>query len=741
MFCPACSLVQITESVPPEELFGDYLYFSSFSDTMLQSASAIAERLVRERGLGSDSLVVEVASNDGYLLQYYAEAGVPVLGIEPAANIAAVAEAERGIPTLVEFFGEELARRLVGEGRRADVIHANNVLAHVPDLNGVVAGFSQLLKPTGVVVVEAPYLVDFIDRIEFDTIYHEHLCYFSLTALNTLFARHGLTIVDVERLPIHGGSLRIFASPTAPTGAPPAERSQRVVDLLAEEAAWGVGDFAVYAGFADSVSQPARRTACAARRTQGRRARRIAAYGASAKGSTLLNYCGIGSDTLDFVVDRSTVKQGLFTPGTHLPILAPTHLLEAMPDYVLLLTWNFADEILRQQAEYLRQGRQVHRSGADTDDHRWPPRAGERGFVGVLFHETPLAGATVLEPQPSRDERGYFARVWCAEELAERGMESAWVQSSVSFNEKALTLRGLHYQVEPHTEVKLVRCTSGAVFDVIVDLREALRHLSAVVLDRADRREQPRALRAGRVRPWLPDAAGPLGGGVSHVGAPSSRRRTGCALGRSGVRHRLAVDAFGHERARPHLGGLRGTPMSRVLVTGASGFIGSHCVPLLIEAGYDVHGVVPEGVEPPGRRRHVAHGRPARARSGAAAGGRGASDAPAAPGLVRRPGRVLEVAGEPALAAGRARSCTFVRGCRRRALRDGRDLCRVRAVGRTAGRGRHPDTANHALRRLQGRLASLVVFVLRRAGCEPAHGDTSSISTARASIPAASCRR
>ena len=351
VFCPDCSLIQITESVPPEDLFGDYLYFSSFSDTMLESAQAIAERLVRERGLGADSLVAEVASNDGYLLQYYAQAGVPVLGIEPAANIAAVAEAERGIPTLVEFFGEDLARGLAAAGTHADVIHANNVLAHVPDLNGVVEGFAQLLKPSGVVVVEVPYAVDFIDRVEFDTIYHEHLCYFSLTALDRLFARHTLTIYDVERLPIHGGSLRIFASPA--DSAP--ERSSRVIALLDQEAQWGVGTFDVYAGFADSVTtlRTKLRALLADLKAQGKS---IAAYGASAKGSTLLNYCGIGAETLNFVVDRSTVKQGLFTPGTHLPILAPSHLLDARPDYVLLLTWNFAEEIMRQQQEYLAGG-------------------------------------------------------------------------------------------------------------------------------------------------------------------------------------------------------------------------------------------------------------------------------------------------------------------------------------------------------------------------------------------------
>jgi SAM-dependent methyltransferase len=350
-FCEACALAQITESVPPEKLFSDYLYFSSFSDTMVAHAKSLATRLTRERSLGAASLVVEIASNDGYLLQHYAREGVPVLGIEPAANIARVAEAERGIPTLCAFFGRDLAQRLAAEGRKADVLHANNVLAHVPDLNGFVQGVAAILKPSGVVVIEAPYAGDLVSGLEFDTIYHEHLFYFSLTALDRLFARHGLAIVDVEHVPIHGGSLRVFGARQSDS----APRSARVEALLAKEASVGLASYAFYRDFGDRVKR-LQETLSSLLGDLKAAGKRIAAYGASAKGSTLLNSSHIGSQVLDFVVDRSTHKQGRFTPGTHLRILPPEELLRSMPDYVLLLTWNFEAEILAQQAEYMKRG-------------------------------------------------------------------------------------------------------------------------------------------------------------------------------------------------------------------------------------------------------------------------------------------------------------------------------------------------------------------------------------------------
>jgi 2-polyprenyl-3-methyl-5-hydroxy-6-metoxy-1,4-benzoquinol methylase len=350
-FCPDCTLVQITETVPPEILFRDYVYFSSFSDTMLAHARALAQVTIRQRGLTGESLVVEAASNDGYLLKHYAAAGVSVLGIEPARNIAAAATAN-GIRTECEFFGRESATRLRQSGIQADVFHANNVLAHVADLRGFVTGMATVLKPMGVAIIETPYVKDMLDNLEFDTVYHEHLCYYSLTALDRLFTSHGLTIIDVERLAIHGGSLRITAQLTATGNSLP---SPRVAQLLADERRWALQTLAPYRQFASQVQTLKRdlRTLLDRLKSEGQR---IALYGASAKGATLLNYFGLRRETFDFLVDRSTVKQGRFTPGTHFRIDPPERLVDDMPHYCLLLTWNFADEILAQQQEYIRRG-------------------------------------------------------------------------------------------------------------------------------------------------------------------------------------------------------------------------------------------------------------------------------------------------------------------------------------------------------------------------------------------------
>jgi len=347
--CSACRLVQLGEFESPEAIFGDYLYFSSYSESWLRHAEAYVGAMIRRFGLGAGSQIVELASNDGYLLQYFQRAGVPVLGVEPAANVAAAAIA-KGVPTEIAFFGRATAERLRAAGRAADLITANNVLAHVPELNDFVAGIKILLAPDGVATVEFPHLERLIAENQFDTIYHEHFSYFSLYTAEQVFARHGLTAFDVEELPTHGGSLRLYLRHAGSGDVGPA-----VEALRRREIAAGLAGSAPYARFAETVA--ATKASILEFLIQARRAgKRVLGYGAPAKGNTLLNYCGIRSDMIGFTVDRSPHKQGLLLPGTRIPIRAPAALIAARPDYVFILPWNLRDEIMTQMAEIREWG-------------------------------------------------------------------------------------------------------------------------------------------------------------------------------------------------------------------------------------------------------------------------------------------------------------------------------------------------------------------------------------------------
>ena len=351
--CRECLLVQLQDYVSPEHIFVEYAYFSSYSTAWLKHAEDYVSMIVERLGLGPQSRVVEVGSNDGYLLQYFVKRGVPALGIEPAANVAEAAR-KRGVETLVKFFGKELGAELAAAGKRADLVIGNNVLAQVPDVNSFVAGIAAVLAPTGTATLEFPHLQRLIEGNQFDTIYHEHFGYFSLLAVEAIFAAHGLTVFDVEELWTHGGSLRIYARPTADASRP---IGPRVGELRAREEALGFRDMATYAAFEERVRETKRRI-LELLITAKRAGKRIAGYGAPGKGNTLLNYCGIRTDFLDFTVDRNPYKHGRFLPGTHIPCFAPDKIDAEKPDYIFILPWNLKDEIMKQLAHARAWGAQ-----------------------------------------------------------------------------------------------------------------------------------------------------------------------------------------------------------------------------------------------------------------------------------------------------------------------------------------------------------------------------------------------
>ena len=533
--CSACKLVQLEEFESPAEIFSEYAYFSSFSDSWLKHAERYVGAMVDRFGLGPQSQVVEIASNDGYLLQYFKAAR--------RARARRRAGRQRGQGGAGEAgraragWSSSAATRpakLVADGVRADLLLGNNVLAHVPDLNDFVGGMPVLLKPAGVVTMEFPHLLRLIEQNQFDTIYHEHFSYLSFLTVEQVFARAGLRLFDVEELPTHGGSIRIYACHDGADHAT-SPRVERMRQLGAGARAGPDGRLHRLRGRRAGDQAGA---ALVPDPGQGRR-KSVAAYGAAAKGNTLLNYCGVRADMLDYVVDKNPYKQGRFAPGVHIPVYGP-------------------GAAGRNQAR-LRADPAVEHAGRGDGADAGRPRLGravrgrdpEGTGAAMTFEPTPLAGAFVIAPELFRDERGFFAYTFDLKRFDADGLTGCIVQSNISFNAARGTLRGMHYQADPVPQPKLVRCTAGSIYDVIVDLRPASpthRQWFGVELSSG---QPPRPVRPGRVRPRVPDVGRRRRGAVRDVRPvrPGDGQRR--PVRRPGIRHPLAAGRDRHQRPRP----------------------------------------------------------------------------------------------------------------------------------------------------------------------------------------------
>ena len=466
--CHNCFLVQVDEYKKSDAIFNsDYVYYSSFSKSWLEHAKNYTELMIDKFSFNNNSQVIEIASNDGYLLQYFKEKGIPVLGIEPAPNTAKVAIG-KGIDSLIDFFGVRLATELVEKGKQADLLLGNNVLAHVPDIIDFVKGMKIILKPTGVISMEFPHLMQLVDNKEFDTVYHEHFSYLSFYTVKTIFESQGLELFDVDELPTHGGSLRIYAKHKADSTK---IISSNVGTLLKKEEDKGMLTLCYYDSIQDQAFQ-IKIELLSFLIEQKKNGKKVAAYGAAAKGNTLLNYCGIKNDLIEYVVDASPYKQNKFLPASHIPVVNEDHLKKNKPDYVIILPWNLREELTRQLSYIGDWGGKFVIAIPELHEILPNPLLNPGKKQGnLIFNILELEGAFTIDVVPFVDDRGFFARMFCEQEFEQNKLVKYFVQANHSGTHGKGVIRGMHFQHFPFGEAKLVKCIQGAVFDVIVDVR------------------------------------------------------------------------------------------------------------------------------------------------------------------------------------------------------------------------------------------------------------------------------